>query len=153
MAFTSYITTGKRVMNFYRNFFESYICNSFLIDNNKRLWIGTNKGLFREKRSTGKIERVILNESTEKEESIHSISVANNKVFAGTENGLAVLESGSLKKIQKIDLSNEGDEYVNFFVCSASLNKDTLFTGSAGFDQHKNLTHGRDPTGTIRHNI
>ena len=125
-------------------FFDGYLCNSFLIDNNHRLWIATNKGLFREKRPTGNIEQVILNESTQKEESIHSISVVNNRVFAGTGNGLIVLESASLKKIQKIQLANEGDEFVNFFLCSAPGNKDTLYTGVAGLWIHtKNLTHGK----------
>ena len=125
-------------------FFDGYLCNSFLIDNNHRLWIATNKGLFREKRPTGRIEQVTLNEKTEKEQSILSLSVANKKVFAGTDNGLLVLESDNLKKLQKIDLSNEGNKFVNFFLCSATDKKDTLYTGIAGFwINTKNLSHGK----------
>ena len=125
-------------------FFDGYLCNSFLIDNKHRLWIATNKGLFRQKRPTGKIVQVSLNEKTEKEQSILSMSVANNRVFAGTDNGLLVLESDNLKKLQKIDLSNEGNKYVNFFLCSAPDKKDTLYTGIAGFwINTKNLSHGK----------
>jgi hypothetical protein len=125
-------------------FFDGYLCNSFLIDNKHRLWIATNKGLFRQKRPTGKIVQVSLNEKTEKEQSILSMSVANNRVFAGTDNGLLVLESDNLKKLQKIDLSNEGNKFVNFFLCSATDKKDTLYTGIAGFwINTKNLSHGK----------
>jgi len=145
-----YLIHYDRVNNSYQFlpqlFFDGYICNSFLIDNNKRLWIATNKGLFKEKRSTGITEQVSLNQSPKKEQAILFISVANKKVFAGTENGLLILESGSLKKMAEIDLSNKGTDFENLFFCSAPVNKDTLFTGVAGFWVNtKNLTHGRIP--------
>ncbi|HEV8273933.1 MAG TPA: histidine kinase [Chitinophagaceae bacterium] len=123
-------------------FFDGYVCNSFLKDANNRLWIATNKGLFREKRSTGKIVQTKLNESDQKELSIHSMVLSNNKLFAGTDNGLWIVEADSLKKIKRIDLSNEGG-YANIFLCAAA-SKDTLFTGVGGFwINTKNFAYGK----------
>jgi signal transduction histidine kinase len=74
------------------------------------------------------------------------MAASNNKVFAGTDNGLWVLDGSTLETVKKIDLSSKNEPFANFFYCSTIINKDTLFTGVTGFWVNtKYLTTGKIP--------
>ena len=128
-------------------YFENYLCTSLLLDRNNRLWIGTNKGLFREKRSKGIIELITTpQQSTTYRSDILMIAVSNNKVFAGTAGeGLMVLNRDSLKTLKRIDFSKYGDTpyYANIVNSAITIHKDTLYIGTTGaWVNTKNLTKG-----------
>jgi ligand-binding sensor domain-containing protein len=88
-------------------YFENYFCSSLCIDKNNRLWIGTNKGLFREKRSTETVEKFTIPQQWNPFNSdlaIGAINISNNKIFAATANeGILVIDRNDQKIIKRID--------------------------------------------------
>lgn len=153
--------TGLYIINYDREkdafkinpqrYFENYRCTSLFIDKNGRLCIGTNKGLLREKRYTGKIDQINLTEGVDDNNSIISLSVCGNKIFVGTSgNGIYVMSTDDLKKIKRLDFSREGNEYVNIIYSLLPIDKDTIYAGTAGFwINTKNFNHGKLPVKMI----
>jgi ligand-binding sensor domain-containing protein len=134
--------------------FNKNICFSFLLDRNDHLWVGTNNGLFREKRSGTTIEQITYPSFDAKfSDEINSLAVSNDKVFAGTYGeGLMVFDRDSLKPIKKIDLSGYKGRVVfpNFVYSMSAIHEDTLFVGITGlWINTKNLTHGLLPLAAL----
>ena len=130
-------------------YFENYFCSSIFIDKNKRTWIGTNKGLFQEKRQTGAIEKIsvpgqwnLFNSDLD----IRAIAISNNKIFAATANeGVLVFDCKNLKIIRKLDLLKYW-KLDNEVYCIANLDKDTIIAGietELVWINTRNLTQGK----------
>ncbi|HSY62671.1 MAG TPA: two-component regulator propeller domain-containing protein, partial [Cytophaga sp.] len=130
-------------------YFENYFCSSIFIDKNKRIWIGTNKGLFREKRLAGAIEKILVPDQWNPFNSdldIRAVTISNNKIFSATANeGIIVFDRNSLKVSGKIDLSKYW-KLDNEVYCMVSSDKDTVIAGienSFVWINTKNLAHGK----------
>jgi len=127
---------------------ENYTCSPILIDRNKQIWIATSRGLLRQKRVNGYVEKITLSQLgiLLAYNNIPAIAVANNKIFVGSRyDGLLVFDQDSLKPIKRIDLSKlwAGNKDVNI-VNSIIVYKDTLFSGWAGtWINTSNLTQGK----------
>jgi ligand-binding sensor domain-containing protein len=125
-------------------YFGNFVCTALLVDKNNRLWIGTDEGLFYEKKPAGKIEQLTVKQSLQRNE-ISSIDISKDKLFVGTtREGLWVFNDENLKPLKRIDFSvYRINEYPNNIWCTLPIQNDTLFTGTIGvWVNTKNLTHG-----------
>lgn len=124
--------------------FKNFISTSFMMDRNHQLWIGTDKGLFREKKSASGIEQISTELSVTEE--INTLAISNNKIFAGTlGKGLMIFESDSLKQIGRVDFTNYRKNLTlpNQILQVIPFHKDTLFVAiPAMWVNSKNLTTG-----------
>ena len=137
-----------------QHYLQDYVCTALLVDKENRLWIGTNKGLLRQKRSMGQIQQLSTADKKPSSRSeILSLVVSNNKLFAGTSgDGLLVFDRDNLTTIQKIDFSKykENPFYANVIYSAASVDRDTVYTGTAGvWVNTKNLDHGKIKLGHL----
>jgi len=130
-------------------YFENYFCSSILIDKNDHLWIGTNKGLFHEKRQAGYIEKITVSPKWNPFNSdlnISAITISNHKIFAATiSEGVLVFNQDSMKVSGRIDFLRYWKEANEVFSLT-NLNKDTILAGSYGalvWINTKNLKHGK----------
>jgi len=116
-------------------YFENYFCSSLFVDKKNQLWIGTNKGLFREKRTAGNIEKIIIPAGINpfnRDLNIRMITIANNKVFAASNGeGLFAFEQAEMKPLKKIDFSKYG-KLANNIYSTITKNEDTIFAGANG---------------------
>ena len=114
-------------------YFENYFVSSLFIDKNKRFWIGTNKGLFREKRQAGTIEKAPIPQqwnTYNRDLVIQMITIADDKIFAGTNGeGMIVYDREKMNVIKKIDFSKNGT-LANYVPGTITLNKDTIIAGT-----------------------
>jgi ligand-binding sensor domain-containing protein len=115
--------------------FKDYFCSSFLLDHHGVLWIGTNKGIFKQNRSSI-IEKMVIPfprfNSSKKDLYITSIAVANNRIFAGGyEAGVMVFDQQTMAPLKQINL---GAYWVSSNVIHnfLTINNDTLFVGTNG---------------------
>src|SRR5688572_13203449 len=116
-------------------YFENYFCSFILTDKNNRLWIGTNKGLFRENKSAGDLETITVPQKMNPynlDLSIRSIAVANNKLFLATSGeGLLIVDKTTLKPLKKIAFRHTpAAENVAYYVIV--VNNDTVLAGGRG---------------------
>ncbi|HEX5024550.1 MAG TPA: histidine kinase, partial [Agriterribacter sp.] len=90
-------------------YLPGYLCRSVFLDKQSRLWIATDRGLLRQKKNAGNLEKLVL--PTEKNEpgrafSVSTATVAGNKLFIGTLGaGVYVFDCRSLQFLKHIDLS------------------------------------------------
>ncbi|HLG39100.1 MAG TPA: histidine kinase, partial [Chitinophagaceae bacterium] len=118
-----------------RLYFESYFCSFLLTDKNHCLWIGTNKGLFKENRPAGELEKITIPPEMNPfnlDLSIRSITIANNKLFLATAGeGLLIADKTTLKPLKKIEFRHRSNSVNNAFHVIA-LNNDTVLAGGLG---------------------
>ena len=127
-------------------YFQNSFCSDIHIDRGKRLWIGTSKGLFAEKRFSGNIESIIIPRELNpfnKDLNIRMITIANNKLFVGTRYGMIVLDYKSLLPIKKINFFNpDGNSVVN----TITIDKDTVLAtidDGLAWINSKNFNYGK----------
>jgi len=129
--------------------FKDYFCSSFLLDHNGVLWIGTNKGIFRQNKPSI-IEKTVIPfprfNSSKKDLYLTSITVANNKIFAGGyEAGVLVFDRQTMTPLKQINLGSywESANVIHNFL---TVNDDTLLVGTNGplvWIHTNNYTTGR----------
>ena len=151
-------TNGFQLLSYHRmtnsyafdpqTYFADHTCNSLFVDKTNRLWIATPNGLFHQKRSSARIDEIITPfQSKGYDSHIRMITLANNKVFAGTNSeGLLVFDRDSLKLLKRIDFSKYGDGsyYPNIVSSIIEINSDTLYVGVSGtWLNSKTLSHGK----------
>lgn len=116
-------------------YFENYYCSFLFRDKNHRLWIGTNKGLFRENRSSGELEKITVSREANPfnlDLSIRSMTIANNKFFlATTGEGLLIFDKATMQLLKKIDFRHFPNS-VNNAHHVITLNNDTVLAGGLG---------------------
>ncbi|MEO7266197.1 MAG: histidine kinase [Ferruginibacter sp.] len=115
--------------------FEKYQCKSILRDKDKRLWIGTNKGLLKQKNSSGLIEKfripAEMNED-ERDLAFRVITVSGDKIFVGSSSqGLFVLNRTDGKPLKHFDF-RPFNAASNTITSCLSLNKDSVLVGTNG---------------------
>lgn len=130
-------------------YFENYFCSSILTDKNNRLWIGTNKGLFREKRPAGSMEKITVPATMNpfsRDLQIRMITIANDKVFVATNGqGLLAFERSSMNPLKQIDFLPYWHTANNVY-SAITINEDTVMAGSYGaliWVNTGNYTHGK----------
>ena len=83
-----------------KKYFSSFLCNNMLVDQEKRLWIATNKGLFREKTHNNSVNIALVPTPIEvnfPNVTITDIYAASDKIYASTkEAGLLQYDKRSL---------------------------------------------------------
>ena len=108
-------------MEFYpRKYFAHYRCLRIFQDRDHTLWIGTNKGLFRQKASRSDIRQVSLPASLETNypnTSIDNLYASGDKLFVATRGdaGLLVFDKERLEFLRRIDFSGYGKFANNIF--------------------------------------
>ncbi|MEO6407027.1 MAG: two-component regulator propeller domain-containing protein, partial [Ferruginibacter sp.] len=132
-----FINYNKASQTFYFNSelqFEKYICKAVLKDREGRIWIGTNKGLFKEKIQSGIVEKISI-PSTFKSDStdllFREVRLINDKIFVGGKGGLFVLDRKEGKTIKHFDFKRINPSS-NIIWSLLALNRDTLFIGTYG---------------------
>lgn len=127
-------------------YFKNSFCSGIHIDRNKKLWIGTNTGLFAEKRFSGNVESMIIPQELNpfnKDLKIKMITIAKNKLFVGTTRGMIVLDHKTLLPIKKINLFHPDD---NSVFNTITIDQDTVLAtidrGLAWINS-KNLNYGK----------
>jgi len=128
-------------------YFKNVFCNSFFIDKNDQLWIATNKGLYKERKSASIIQQTTMPSSFSGD--IQTLAVSNNKIFIGTiGEGLLLFDRVSLKQVGEIDFKVQRKTmlFPNFVLQVMPIHNDTLYAAIAGiWINTKNLTAGTIP--------
>lgn len=116
-------------------YFEDYYCTAVLVDHNNTLWIGTNRGLFRQNKSSVNIEKMVVPASfnpANKDFRVNAITIANEKIFASTNGyGLLIFDRRTMAPLKHIDLSVHWSSS-NFMTGILTCNMDTVFVGTIG---------------------
>jgi ligand-binding sensor domain-containing protein len=130
-------------------YFENFFCSSMLIDKNNRLWIGTNKGLFRQKRPAGRMEKMTVPASMNpfsKDLQIRMITIANNKIFAATTGeGLLAFDRARMNPLKQVDFLKYWHQ-ANTVFRTIKINEDTVMAGTYGaliWVNTHNYSHGK----------
>jgi ligand-binding sensor domain-containing protein len=125
-----FIDTLQKTVRFSpQKYFKDYVCNSILSDRNGRLWIGTPKGLFMEKKNPGIINSFVVSGPGQSSDfAITGLYISSDKIFAGTDKEeILVLNKQTKKIISRIPLERVyGAEAVPFTFLS--VHPDTLWT-------------------------
>lgn len=118
-------------------YLPNYLCTSVFIDKQNRFWIGTSRGLLRQKKNSANLQKISL--PTEMNPpggaiDVRTITVANNKVFVGTVGrGIYVFDRNSLQFLKQLDLSKIGKSGTSNNVFTlVTLNKDSVYAGTYG---------------------
>lgn len=80
-------------------YFSAHSCNTIFADKQKRLWVGTNKGLFMQKIKPGIIKTFPVDQEEHKDKVITSVFVTADKIFAGTSNREILILNKKTKQI------------------------------------------------------
>ncbi len=115
--------------------FEKYYCKAILRDKDNRIWVGTNKGLLKQKNSSGLIEKFRIPTEMNRDErdlTFRVVTVLGNKIFVGSSSqGLFVLNRADGKPMKHFDFQPLSDGSNNITSC-LSLNKDSVLVGTNG---------------------
>ncbi len=118
-------------------YLPGYLCTSVLIDNHSRLWIGTNRGLLRQKRNTGNLEKIALPIAMNplgRAVDTRMVTVTDNKLFVATHGaGIYVFDRNNLQYLKRIDFStvrNSGS--ANMVYSLLALSNDSIYAGTYG---------------------
>jgi len=85
-------------------YFSDYTCNTLFYDNQNRLWVGTNNGLYMQNPSSQIIQTFSVETPGKYTFSISSLYILNNKIFAGTDKqGVLVIDKRTDKIIKNIN--------------------------------------------------
>ena len=79
-------TVNKTVHCSPEKHFSTQTCNIIFADRQRRLWIGTNKGLYMQKVNPGVIKTFPADEGDARDKVITTVFVTADKIFAGTNN-------------------------------------------------------------------
>ena len=118
-------------------YLPGYLCRSVFLDKQNRLWIGTDRGLLRQKKNAGNLEKLILpteNNPPGRAFSISTATVAGNKLFIGTLGaGIYVFDCRSLQFIKHIDLTKvRASGSANIIYSLLASGNDSIFAGTYG---------------------
>jgi ligand-binding sensor domain-containing protein/putative methionine-R-sulfoxide reductase with GAF domain len=128
-----YDAPAKKITCDGQKFFKGSLCTTAFMDRERRLWIGTADGLYKEKLQSSffSVNDLSLQSSFVLDHEIRGIYVDGASIFAGLRNGggLLVLDkrTGIIKK--KVDLSPQFD-YSNTIVDIFPYSEDTLWMGT-----------------------
>jgi ligand-binding sensor domain-containing protein len=116
-------------------YFENFFCSCMLIDKSNRLWIGTNKGLFKQKRPAGSLEKLtvpVAMNPFNKDLQIRMLTIANDRIFVTTfGQGLLVFDRPGMNPLKQIDFLSYWSAADNVFN-TITVNDDTVMAGCYG---------------------
>jgi ligand-binding sensor domain-containing protein len=116
-------------------YFENYYCAAVLLDHNNTLWIGTNRGLFKQNNSSRNIEKMSIPSSfnpAKRDLRINALTIANENIFASTNGyGLLIFDRKTMEPLKHLDLSPHWSSS-NFMTGILTGNRDTVFAGTIG---------------------
>jgi ligand-binding sensor domain-containing protein/putative methionine-R-sulfoxide reductase with GAF domain len=124
-------TTNRTIACSPKKNFEQYFCNIVFIDNQKRLWVGTNEGLFMENQHRKIVQTFAIGSKVGGINiKIMSLYVAKDKILAGTDqNEVFVLDKQTGHIIRRVLFHPliPGFKTVNTF---QSFHQDTMWAGT-----------------------
>ncbi len=93
-------TLQKTVKCSPQKYFTDFFCTSILSDRNGKLWVGTPKGFFMEKKGSGIINSFAVSNSNQPLDiAITSLYISPDKIFAGTDKEVILVLNKQTKKI------------------------------------------------------
>lgn len=134
-----YVLQYDRQMNKFRlqpqKCLSNYLCNAIILDKDKRLWIGTDRGLLHEKKNGGKIEKIALTNSQGTmgmNYNVRMLTLAGDKFFAGTGGeGVLVFDRKSMQLLKRVDFSKFRLS-ANNILSIATVNEDSIYVATDG---------------------
>jgi two-component system LytT family sensor kinase len=129
-----YFNPGSGAVKLYpQKYFDAYQCTSLLVDKNKNLWVGTNRGLFHENEKYLEVQKGSLPEDIEKKFPnirLDDIYVNGEKIYAAARGdaGLFVFDKKTFR-LQKQILFNQGS-YTNSVRAIISAGNSRLLLGT-----------------------
>ncbi len=116
-------------------YLPNYLCRTIFSDKQNRLWIGTDRGLLRQKQFSGNLEKRVLphdDNPLDRPVNVSSMAVAGDKLFVGTFGaGIYVFDKSSLRFLKRIDFSNTGNT-ANHVYQLLALSKDNVYAATYG---------------------
>jgi putative methionine-R-sulfoxide reductase with GAF domain len=117
-------------------YFSSYLCSNLLKDKDGKLWVATNRGLFRQNSQRPASQAAILPASIEDKYPniwMDDIYVSKDKVYAGAwdKAGLFIYDKKTLRIEKQVSLWN-GEARANFIRAMVPLDNSTLLLGTNG---------------------
>jgi ligand-binding sensor domain-containing protein len=110
------------------NYFPDHYCTILYCDTAKRLWVGTNAGLFMQNTHPSLVKTYPIN--VEKEHSITSLYVTQSKIYAATDNReLLIIDKLKKTVLRRVQLLSRQDEFV-MFTDIQPFSTDTLWLAS-----------------------
>jgi ligand-binding sensor domain-containing protein len=146
-------TLQQTVRRSSQKYFKDFLCTSILSDRNGKLWVGTPKGFFMEKKNPGIITSFAVSTPDQSSDfAITGLHISTDKIFAGTDKEeILVLNKQTKKIISRVHLkriySSEAIPY-SFL----QVHPDTLWTMTSSglyWIHTSNFTTGRVFSSTL----
>jgi signal transduction histidine kinase len=118
-------------------YLPGYLCASIFKDKQNRLWIGTDRGLFKQQKNAGHLVKLSLPANKTKQAGLSGIScfeASGNKLFIGTFGaGIYVYNRKSLQFLHHIDLSKvRPSGTANNVYSLLAWKNDSIYAGTFG---------------------
>ena len=131
----SYHPSGKQFQFNNEIYFADYRVTEILQDHENRLWVGTTKGIFKQKINADAIEKFYVTPESNPGKTdlrFSAINISNDKIFAGcVMAGLFVLNRADGKQIKQFEFNGISSSSKNIYSC-ISFNDDSVLVGSNG---------------------
>ena len=136
--------TTNKILLFPEKMFQDYSCLNIFLDRDKRTWVATTAGLFKESKNKNIVQ--VFNtgspDNNRNKANIQQLLVWNDKVFTGSRaGGLLILDKKTLSPLQNIYFKRPDGLRAGVFSI-AHLNEDTLSITINGPVQYLKTTTG-----------
>lgn len=114
-----------------KKYLSDYFCNVIFLDQQKKLWVGTNEGLLMERPCQKIVDTFSLSLKKEKENNVSSLFITRDKIYVGTgQKEVFILDKQTRKVIRYLllDTANAPTKTVRSFL---PVHPDTLWIGTA----------------------
>ena len=124
-------TSSNQITCYPQKYFSNYFCTSIFLDKRKRLWIGTDEGLFMQHFASSAVQNLIIQiPNYGNNFSITSVFVSGNLLIAGTDkNRILLINKPTGQLIKTIFLTGNKQE-INAVTSFLSIHPDTLLAAT-----------------------
>ena len=124
-------TTSRKIVCSPTKYFSRHNCNIIFSDREKRLWVGTNVGLYMETLHSKIIESFPIHSKTEEQISINYLLFTADKIFAGTDRKeILILDKSTKEIVHRVSLPAI-PQLSNIITYMMFVHPDTLWIGSS----------------------
>jgi hypothetical protein len=114
---------------------ENHLCTTIFLDKHDQVWIGTDKGLLRQKRNSGSLQKMTIPVSMNPENrnlTVRMVTIADQKLFIATlGQGVMVLNRENLTPIKHIFFPKKSDG-INTVHNIITTSTDSVYVGTYG---------------------